>query len=191
MSGADVAARRRSIARFGAVALILTACATPQPLAPGDTDVLVTVERLAEFGLVLPPDHRRYESFRRSRTLGVEALEYEFDAPDDVPIYVYSLAELHPTPADACGSFTAGNVALWLGELEHVDRSDLFRYGTRSRFSIIENEGAAVGNVFAMCHSRTAMLVMFAGIYFDETEHWSALIAPHLAALEAFEQANP
>ena len=181
-----------AIAWLSTVSIILTSCITTQPMEPGDVDLLVTVERLSQAGLDLPADYRQYESYKRQRiTGGVVMLEYEFEMPDDGPIYIYSLAELHRTPRDACHSFSAGNVGIWFTGLELTERNDLFQYGSKSRFAVIENEGTHVGNMFAMCQSRTAMLVMFVGLYFDESGVWSEFIVPHLAALESFEIANP
>jgi hypothetical protein len=118
-------------------------------------------------------------------------IEYEFSLPGDEPPYVYALAELHRTASDACRSFRAGNLGLRLGGLDLTDRNDVFRYGEKSRFGLIENEDGPVGNVFHMCRSRTALLVMFVGLYFDEPGAWEELISPQLRALEAFEAADP
>jgi len=180
------------LARLIWIPLALAACATSKPLQPGDQNVLVTLGSLAEFGLALPDGYGEHEKF--SRTLMIDGslmLEYEFQTPDGGPPFVYSSVELHPSPRDACLSFSAGNLGLRMSTLEATDRNDLFSYGEKSRFALVQNEGKPVGNVFAMCRSRTAMLVMFVGLYFDDTDAWRALIEPRLEALAAFEAANP
>jgi hypothetical protein len=175
-----------------ACAGLALACATTEPFQPSDASLLVTLATLSEFGLELPDGYAQHEKFRRERMADDSLLlEYEFQTPDGSPPFVYSSAELHPSARDACLSFSAGNLGLRLSSLEPTDRNDLFSYGEKSRFALVEHEGKPVGNVFAMCRSRTAMLVMFVGLYFDDAEGWRALIEPSLRALEAFEAANP
>lgn len=174
------------------VVAVNAACVANEPMEPGDAELLVTVGDLARFGLEVPSQHEQYESFKRERILRTTLmLEYEFESPDGSPPYVYSLAELHPTAANACRSFGAGNLGIRLSGLSVRERDSFFRYGSKSRFALIENDGSPVGNLFTMCQSRTALLVMFVGIYFDEPGPWEELLRPHLQALEAFEAARP
>jgi hypothetical protein len=171
--------------------LALAACASTEPFQPPDESLLVTLAALSQFGLELPKGYE-HEKWSRERALdGSLKIEYEFQSPDGGPPFVYSSAELHGSPRDACLSFSAGNLGLRLSRLDPTDRNDLFTYGEKSRFALVEHEGRPVGNLFAMCRSRTVMLVMFVGLYFDDTDSWRALIEPSLKALEAFEAANP
>ena len=179
-------------ARFALACLLLASCATTEAFQPADESMLVTLERLSEFGLRLPADYAQHEKWGRERVIdGTILIEYEFQHPDGGPPFVYSSVELHRSARDACLSFSAGNLGLRLSSLDPTDRNDLFTYGEKSRFALVEHEGKPVGNVFAMCHSRTVMLVMFVGLYFDDAEQWRALIEPALQALEEFEAANP
>ena len=172
--------------------LSLAACAIPDVPRPEERNLLVTLASLSEFGLALPDGYAQREHFRRERRSdGTLSLEYEFQTPDADPPFVYSSAKIFSSPTGACLSFSADNLGLRLSSLQPTDRDDLFRYGERSRFALVESQGKPVGNVFAMCRSRTSLLVMFVGIYFDDTNSWRALIEPHLEALEAFEAANP
>ena len=180
------------IAALAGAFLVLASCATTEPVQPADESLFVTLAALSEFGLELPQGYAQHEKRTRLRAAGgTIRLEYEFRSPDGGPPLVYSSAELHPSPRDACLSFTAGSAGLGLSRLEVSDRNDLFRYGEKSRFGRVENAGKPAGNVFAMCRSRTAMLVMFVGLYFDDADSWRALIEPRLEALEALEAANP
>ena len=171
--------------------LSLAACATPAP-RPEERNLLVTLESLSKFGLALPDGYAEREKLRRERRSdGSLSIEYEFQTADGEPPFVYSNARIFSSPTGACLSFSADNLGLRLSSLEPTDRNDLFRYGERSRFALVERDGTPVGNVFSMCRSRTSLLVMFVGIYFDDTDSWRALIEPRLEALEAFEAANP
>ena len=172
--------------------LSFAACATPDAPRPEERNLVVTLESLSEFGLAPPDGYAEHEKLRRERRSdGSLSIEYEFQTPDGDPPFVYSIAKIFSSPAGACLSFAADNLGLRLSSLEPTERDDLFQYGERSRFALVESQGKPVGNVFAMCRSRTSLLVMFVGIYFDDTDSWRALIEPHLQALEAFEAANP
>lgn len=188
----SVSGHLRSAAAVGLAGAVAAACVTAKPVEPGDRALLVTAGRLAEFGLELPDGYERHESLKREHvTGGAILIEYEFDGDDDdAPFYVYSLAELHRTPGDACRSFAAGNIGLRLSGLDLTERDDLFRYGEKSRFALVENDGEPVGNLFNMCRSRTALLVMFVGLYFDDADLWRELVTPHLEALAALEAAS-
>ena len=182
---------RNALACAGAW-LSLAVCATPEAPRPADRDLLVTLASLSEFGLALPDGYAQHEHFRRERRSdGTLSLEYEFQTPDGDPPFVYSSAKIFSSPSEACLSYSADNLGLRLSSLQPTDRNDLYQYGERSRFALVERDGTPVGNVFAMCRSRTSLLVMFVGLYFDDTASWRALIEPHLQALDAFEAANP
>jgi len=172
-------------ASFLAAGWIVLGCVATLPVRPGDSDLVVTAERLAEFGLELPDDYRSFESVERERSLGVTSIEYELDLPDSGPPCVYSLVEVHPRGESACASLWAVNLGLRLGGLEVEDQGDGFAYGERSRFGIIANDGSPVGNVFLMCRGRSSILVMFVGLYFDQPEAWREFISPLLDRLEA------
>jgi hypothetical protein len=172
--------------------LALATCATTEPMQPADESLLVTLASLSQFGLELPAGYEEHQAFRREGTTGgTVTIEYEFAAPDGGPPVVYASVELHPSQRDACLSYSAGNVGIRLSALELSERNDLFAYGDKSRFALIESDGEPVGNVFAMCRSRTAMLVLFVGIYFDDADAWRALIEPRLEALAALAAQPP
>ena len=176
---------------FAAAFLVLTSCATTEPFQPADESALVTLETLAEYGLELPEGYAYHEKWSRERLVGTLMIEYEFQNPAGGPPFVHSSAEIYPTPDNACLAFKAGNVGIKISSLELIDRNDLFSYGEKSRFAVIDNGGKPVGNVFTMCRSRSVLLVMFVGLYFDDAEAWRSLIEPRLEALEALEAANP
>ena len=172
--------------------LWLGACATPEAPRPAERDLLVTLTSLSEFGLALPDGYAQHEQLRRERNSdGSLSIEYEFQTQDGAPPFVYSSARIFSSPSEACLFYSADNLGVRLSSLVPTDRNDLFQYGEKSRFALVESQGKPVGNVFAMCHSRTTLLVMIVGIYFDDTDSWRALIEPRLEALEAFEAGTP
>ena len=168
--------------------LVLSAC-TAQPLKEGDRDLVLKIAQLQPYGLTLPEDFASYESFKRERWFdGSVMVEYEFEAPEALGLpYLYSTAERHPSNADACMSFSAGNLGARLGGIELSERDDLFRFGDKSRFALLVAEGNPYGNYFAMCRGKTAFTVMLGGFYFDGGDTWGELLRATLDAVASME----
>ena len=164
--------------------LFLSAC-TNQPLEDGDPDLVLKIGQLQPYGLNLPPDFTSYETFKRERWLGGSvSVEYEFEAPETLGLpYLYSMVERHRSKSDACLSFSAGNLGAWLGGMELSERNDLFRFGDKSRFGVLIDEGEPFGNFFAMCRGNTAFMVILGGFYFDDGEAWGELLGTTLDAI--------
>jgi hypothetical protein len=176
---------------LGVLCLLPTSCATEQPLRPGDEALAVTAAALGRFGAELPDGYQKYESFKREREFdGSIYINYQFDPPEGGSLSVTSRAELHPSNDDACSSFSAANLGIGIGALGRLkvrELDDVFKYGDKSRFAVIERKGKPVGNLFNMCRSRTTLFVIFVGVYFEERSSWEKLMTPALEALAAFE----
>jgi hypothetical protein len=173
--------------------LLGAAACLSRPIEDGDRRRVLTIEQLRPYGVELPEDFAKYERLERTKWLdGSTEVEYEFDAIDELGLpYLFSSAERHPSKSDACMSFSAGNLGLKIGGVELTERNDLFSFGDKSRFGILVNEGEPVGNYFAMCHGKTAFMVIVGGVYFDDTESWTELVQPTLDALVAEPPASP
>src|SRR5688500_17710130 len=118
--------RLRHFAGLLCASLAFAGCITSEPFQPADESLLVTLDRLSEFGLELPDGYAEQEKWTRERVVDATImLEYEYQAPDGGPPFVYSSAELHPSARDACLSFSAGNLGLRLSGLDPTDRNDL------------------------------------------------------------------
>ena len=170
-----------------AIWLFFVSACTAQPLKDGDRDRVLTIGLLQPYGLSLPSDFESYESFKRERWIdGSVMVEYEFDAPEGLGLpYLYSSAERHPSNADACMSFSAGNLGTRLGGIELSERNDLFRFGDKSSFGLLVAEGDPYGNYFSMCRGKTAFMVILSGFYFDEGETWEELVRSTLDAVDS------
>ena len=165
--------------------LVLLAC-TVQPPEEGDRDLVLKIGQLQPYGLSLPRDFMTFESLKRERWIdGSVTVEYEFEAPVELDLpYLYSSAELHPSNADACASFSAGNLGVGLGGAEISERNDLFRFGDKSRFGLLMEEGKPYGNYFAMCRGNNAFTVLLSGFFFDDGDMWGELLRATLDALD-------
>ena len=169
----------------GLCLLTLTACS--KPLEAGDRDQLLTVDRLVPYGIVLPDDYQSYETASRTGWLyGSVALQYEFQATggEQLP-YVFSTAERHTTSIDACLTYNAMKFGASLASMEHEVRNNFFSYGDQSEFSVLTQDGEAIGHSFGMCKGRRSFYVIMVGIHFDTADGWASLIMPVLRSLES------
>ena len=154
-----------------------------------DRDFVLTMGELQPFGVDLPLDFEMYESIsRRTLTDGSVAIEYEFEAPEELGLpYLYSVTETHPTPAEACESFAVGNAGARSGGIEVQKRNDIFRYGDDSLFGLLVEDGEPYGNLFSMCHGRTSSMVILGAFYFDDGASWAELIEHILEAIDSLD----
>lgn len=166
--------------------LVLLACIV-QPPEEGDRDLVLKIGQLQPYGLSLPRDFMTFESLKREQWIdGQVTVEYEFEAPEELGLpYLYSFAELHhPSNAEACASLSAGDFAMRLSGVEISERNDLFRFGDKSRFVLLVEEGEPYGNYFAMCRGNSAFMVLLNGFYFDDGDIWGELLRPTLDAID-------
>ena len=166
--------------------LILTAC-SDQPVEEGDRHLVLSIEQLQPYGLSLPLDFLPYERIKRNRHFtGLITVEYEFEAPEELGLpYLYSTVEQHLSNVGACASFSALNFGVGLGGVDLAERNDLFRFGDKSQFGLLVDEGEPYGNYFAMCRGTTAFMVMLGGFYFDDGNAWGELLGPTLDAVDS------
>lgn len=165
--------------------LLLAGC-WRQAAKPGDKNLVTHVALLQPYGVELPKDFEKYESLQREQWYdGTYVIEYEFDPPKalGLPI-IYSSAERQRSKSEACTSYHAGNVGLKIAGTDMRERDDLFKYGDRSRFAMLVDNGEPYGNLFSMCSGKTAFMTIIAGFYFDDGAAWKEMIDPVLQALE-------
>lgn len=170
-----------------AALLVVLPASVAQSQEATDRDFVLTMGELQPFGADLPLDFEAYESIsRRTFTDGSVAIEYEFEAPEELGLpYLYSIAETHPSNDSACESFAAGNAGARSGGIEVQERNDIFRYGDDSLFGLLVEDGDPYGNLFSMCRGRTSFMVILGAFYFDDGESWAELIVPTLEAIDS------
>jgi len=170
-----------------AALLVVLPASVAQSQEATDRDFVLTMGELQPFGADLPLDFEAYESIsRRTLTDGSVAIEYEFEAPEELGLpYLYSIAETHPSNDAACESFAAGNAGARSGGIEVQERNDIFRYGDDSLFGLLVEDGDPYGNLFSMCRGRTSFMVILGAFYFDDGESWAELIVPTLEAIDS------
>ena len=119
-------------------------------------------------------------------------IDYTYDVPDDehAPYLNYTVSE-DVSSKDALASY----LMLWsatkigfliIGDVKiTVDqRDEIFRWGDRSRFGLVQADGAPLGNLFVAQKGRYVVYLLLTGVYFDETGPITELLSPYLAKLE-------
>ncbi len=167
--------------------LLSLGCWSTRAPEPGDRDRVVRVDHLVPFGLALPEGATEFERLKREVWFdGSVYVEYEFEAPEELGLpYVFSMAERHPSPVDACLSFRAGNVGTSLAGVDVEVRNEIFQYGDRSRFALFVDEGQPFGFVYSMCRDKVAFTVMVGGFYLEDPDSARALLLPILRDLHS------
>jgi hypothetical protein len=160
------------------------------PLSAKDQAALLTIEDVALWSEDFSPDISM-ESFSKKRYLdGSYEIDYEFDDPadEDSPYVMCSIA-VEPKGSDALIAYKAMQAGINIGfaaegEVELVERNDLFQWGDASKFSLILSGGAPVGMVFSARKDIRVFLISVSGICSDDPVLIEALLVDHLRALE-------
>jgi len=172
----------------GSFYLFLTA--KEQPLSAKDKAALLTIEDVALWSEDFSLD-KSLESFSKKRYLdGSYEIDYEFDDPadEDSPYVMCSIA-VEPKGSDALIAYKAMQAGINIGfaaegEVELVERNDLFQWGDASKFSLILSGGVPVGMVFSARKDIRVFLISVSGICSDDPVLIEALLVDHLRALE-------
>ena len=164
--------------------------AQDEALSADDEAALLTVSVLAEWMEDYSPDLSK-ETLSKTRYLDRSYdVDYEFDdAGNDVAPYLMCSVTVEPKLSDALISYKAMQTGLNIGfgsqaGASQVERNDLFRWGDRSRFCILEADGTPVGNSFTAVKGKRVFMVTFSGVFFDDPVAIRDLLVPHLDALE-------
>jgi hypothetical protein len=71
-------------------------------------------------------------------------------------------------------------------QVDLQEKNELFRWGDESRFGLLLADGRPFGNVFVAKKEKRVVYLLVSGIYFDDTESFSAFLSPYLERLDAF-----
>ena len=68
--------------------------------------------------------------------------------------------------------------------VKRVPRNDLFRWGDKSEFSLLEADGLSFGNLFVGRKGKRVYMITVSGVYFDESKEIREFLGEKLRALE-------
>jgi predicted Zn finger-like uncharacterized protein len=137
-------------------------------------------------------------SFRKvRRRWGSYELTYRHGTPTEAKeeLYVGCLVDVSPREADAQVMFIRASAELSLGtdwegisEPKKVPNDKVFRWGDESKFVILRQGNADVGNIFVARKGRRVIKVVLVGVSFRDGAGFSVLLTP---VLQRFEKYNP
>jgi len=154
--------------------------ATPKPPSADERKLVVTPEKLAEFGVTLNP---KCDSLTMMGTFGTKQIQYERDC-DTPDVYAQSMAQVNPTKLEARQSFTLlvatmkGGLRLTGGKLNVEPHPELLTFGEQRYAAIIKHGDDPRGNLFVIRQGRVVHSIIITGIYFDEPDAVRELLGP-------------
>ncbi|MDP7010244.1 MAG: hypothetical protein QF685_02600 [Verrucomicrobiota bacterium] len=172
----------------GGALFLLTAKDAPVTVA--DRDAVLRISDVALWIDGFSPDPSK-EFLKKTRFLDKSYdIEYEYDDSlnNDAPYLLCSIT-VEPSLSDARISYAAMKTGFGLGfsaepGVKRSLRNDLFRWGDKSEFSILEADGLSFGNLFVGRKGRRVFMITISGVYFDEPTEIHDLLDEKLRALE-------
>ena len=173
-----------AIIGYGAL-YVLTA--DTKPATEADRAVVIDGAMIADWTDGFDPQ-AEFEVFSRLTYLdGTKELEYEYDEElNDSAPWISCTVTYERRRADAVTSYEGA----WLGIVGALklsgepvtceDRSDLFRWGDRSRFGVLKHDGDPYGNLFSARKGKLVYFFMITGLYFDDAASIKELLEPVL-----------
>jgi hypothetical protein len=167
-----------------------------EPITEAERNVLLTIEKLAEFAEIeVDPARATLKHIRHLD--GSREVTYEYESPDGAgdPLYLSSSAALERNVSDARTVYMGSTLGFKLGMalegdggLRQVVKPGLFHWGEESRAVVLMKGDEPVGNLFVARKGTKVFLVILVGVFFDEREDVQAALGP---ILERFEAYNP
>lgn len=163
------------------------------PVTQRDRQVVLDIRHLESFveGYRSNP---RNETIAKYRYLDdSHEVFYEYEDTHEEGIYLSCTVTIEQNLSDANTTYLAESAGTEFGasfaggDVEFIDRNDIFRWGDKSRFAIIQAENVPGGNFFIARLDKRVIAICFAGVYFDDSASVRELLMPVLSNLESYE----
>ncbi len=163
-------------------------------LAAGERDLVLDISHLTGW---IPSYTPNLEGEKVTKTRYIDdsyEIEYVYDIPeDDEAPYLSYTVTFEPSAGDATTTY----VSLWGGtkvgfyvfgevQVDVQEKNDLFRWGDESRLGLLLTDGRPFGNVFVARKGKRVVYLLVSGVYFDDADALTGLLAPYLERLDAF-----
>lgn len=157
------------------------------PVTEQDRQAVLTAKILSEWVDDLSVDASK-ETLRKTRDFdGSHLLSYEYDADD---LYVLCEIYVETSTAEARASYAGSGVGLDIGaSFSDADfrEKELMTWGDQSRCGLIYVEGSPGGNYFTCRKGKRVLMLMFSGVYFEESTPLRSLLEPILRNFNTYE----
>jgi len=182
------------VAAFLLAALGLVGCQRDLPISAADREVVLRAADLIPYGYGLEQTGR-YETFKRIRYFdGSHELTYEYQTPEsekDNALYLNVTVSVENSASDALTSHGAEEIGLTIGlkanGVEAREIEDFYAYGDTSKFSLLENDGKPIGNIFTTRKGRRVFVMVLSGMYFEDAATFKELIEGRLEKFAAYD----
>jgi hypothetical protein len=184
------------LAAFVGLGAVFNLTGTEETVAPGERALMLDIRHLTAWMDGYAPNLAS-ENVTKTRYIDRSyEIQYTYEVPgDDHAPYLSYLLNFEPTKTDAHSTYISlwgGSKAAFLafGALDvAVDENDeIYQWGDESRFGILRSKGKPFGNVFIARKNKTVVYLLLTGVYFEDNENASELLAPYL---EKLDQAPP
>ena len=166
----------------------LVGCSQSTDLTEQDKGSVLRIEDLALWVEGFEPDPSKESLVKTKEYDNSYDIEYTYeDQESETPLYLYHSVSVQPTASDAMIVHKAMDFGTWIGsgESKLVTRNDLFSWGDKSEFSLLQTEsGDTIGNHFAGRKGKLVVFIMISGIYFDETKAIEELLRKSFEAVD-------
>jgi hypothetical protein len=161
--------------------------AKEEPVTATERQLVVDAGKLSQCMEGFSPNPQ-YESITKTKYLDRSYdIEYQYDAPEDSDDpFIYCCLTVERKLNDAmttygiawqtCKMMTWGADA----DVKYVDHNEVFNWGDKSRFAIIEVNAQPAGNLFVAREGTIVVEVMVLGVYFDAKEGFELFVQPTL-----------
>jgi hypothetical protein len=171
----------------------VAACGSEQPVSEEDKSIFLRAEDFARLGYRYE-NLEAHETFSKARHFdGSHKLTYRFDSPEgeaERPLHIYITVSIERREADAMLAQKAQRAGLLVGfkseGAEERELSGTLPYGAETRLALLVKDDSPIGNTFTFRDKEKTYLLVVSGLYFDDPELFTAMIAPKVRRFGAY-----
>lgn len=171
----------------------LGGCERDLPVGAADKEVVLRAADLIPFGYGLEQTEQ-YETFKRVKYFdGSHELTYEYQTPDseeENALYLNVTVSVENSTSDARTSHGAEEIGLTIGlkanGIKAREIKDFYVYGDSSKFSVLENDGKPIGNIFTTRKGKRVFVMILSGMHFEDPAAFKELIEGRLIKFSAY-----
>ena len=175
-----------------AIGLFFEMTATDLDVTDADRAAVLDIGELRDWIEDFTPEMTQEVWSKKRYIDGSIELDYEYDEPDNENApYLSCTVNFDRKPSEAkityLASWNSMKIGLGLNDARVDERNDLFSFGDPSMFGLLMSGDEPFGNALAARIGSKSVLIVFSGVYFDDSEALAELLEPTLKSLEAYD----